>query len=151
MEIRIDNLQDPRIAQLLQEHLADMRRISPPESVHALDLDKLRQPEITFWSLWVDDDLAGCGAIKHLDREHAEIKSMRTANRYRGKGYGAAMLEHILKHAQTIGLKRLSLETGTPDFFIPAHQLYRKYGFETCAPFGDYREDPFSAFFTLAL
>ncbi len=151
MEIRIDNLQDPRIAQLLQEHLADMRRASPPESVHALDLDKLRQPEITFWSLWVDGDLAGCGAIKHLDKEHAEIKSMRTANQFRGLGYGAAMLEHILKHAQTIGLKRLSLETGTPDFFIPAQQLYRKYGFETCGPFGDYREDPFSMFFTRQL
>ncbi len=151
MEIRIDNLQDPRIAQLLQEHLADMRRASPPESVHALDLDKLRQPEITFWSLWVDGDLAGCGAIKHLDMEHAEIKSMRTANQFRGLGYGAAMLEHILKHAQTIGLKRLSLETGTPDFFIPAQQLYRKYGFETCGPFGDYREDPFSMFFTRQL
>lgn len=151
MEICIDKLQDPRIALLLEEHLADMHRLSPPESVHALDLNKLRQPEITFWSLWVDDDLAGCGAITLLDKEHAEIKSMRTANRYRGRGYGAAMLEHILKHAQNIGLKRLSLETGTPDFFIPAQQLYRKYGFVSCGPFGDYREDPFSAFFTLAL
>ena len=142
---------DGSITVVVREEGGRGRAVKGAESVHALDLNKLRQPEITFWSLWVDDDLAGCGAIKLLDKEHAEIKSMRTANRYRGRGYGAAMLEHILKHAQNIGLKRLSLETGTPDFFIPAQQLYRKYGFVSCGPFGDYREDPFSAFFTLAL
>ena len=151
MQSRIDDLQDPRIAQLLEEHLEDMHRTSPPESVHALDLDKLRQPEITFWSLWVGDDLAGCGAIKRLSEDHAEIKSMRTANSHRGKGYGAAMLEHIINHAQASGLKRLSLETGTPDFFIPAQQLYSKYGFEICGPFGDYSLDPYSVFYTKAL
>lgn len=148
VQIRIDDLTSPEIAELLEEHLRDMYAASPPESVHALDLDKLRKPEITFWSAWEGNDLLGCGALKELDATHAEIKSMRSANRFRGKGVGKKMLEHILQVARERQYARLSLETGTQDFFIPARTLYERYGFEYCGPFADYVEDPFSAFMT---
>lgn len=148
MQIHIDDLTSPEIAQLLNEHLQDMYAASPAESVHALDLGKLRKPEITFWSVWDNNELVGCGALKELDPTHAEIKSMRSANRFRGKGAGKKMLEHILQVASDRKYQRLSLETGTPDFFIPARKLYERYGFEYCGPFGDYVEDPYSVFMT---
>ncbi len=151
MEIRIDDLTSPEIAELLEEHLRDMYAASPPESVHALDLSKLRKPEITFWSAWVGSDLVGCGALKELEPGHAEIKSMRSANRFRGTGVGKKMLEHILQVAREREYARLSLETGTQDFFLPARKLYERYGFEYCGPFADYAEDPYSAFMTLSL
>ncbi len=148
MEIRIDDLTSAEIAELLEEHLRDMYAASPPESVHALDLSKLRKPEITFWSAWVGGDLVGCGALKELEPGHAEIKSMRSANRFRGTGVGKKMLEHILQVARKRNYTRLSLETGTQDFFLPARKLYERYGFEYCGPFADYAEDPYSAFMT---
>ncbi|HEY8941864.1 MAG TPA: GNAT family N-acetyltransferase [Cellvibrio sp.] len=148
MQIRIDDLTSPEIAELLNEHLQDMYATSPPESVHALDLNKLRKPEITFWSVWDNDELVGCGAIKELDPTHAEIKSMRSSNRARGTGVGKAMLEHILAVASQRNYQRLSLETGAQDFFIPARTLYERYGFEYCEPFADYKEDPYSVFMT---
>lgn len=148
MHIRIDDLTSPDIAELLNEHLQDMYATSPPESVHALDLDKLRKPEITFWSVWDNNELVGCGAIKELDPTHAEIKSMRSSNRFRGKGVGKKMLEHILLVASQRNYQRLSLETGPQDFFIPARKLYERYGFENCGPFADYKEDPYSVFMT---
>ncbi len=148
MQIRIDDLTSPEIAELLEEHLRDMYAASPPESVHALDLSKLRKPEITFWSAWVGGDLVGCGALKELEPGHAEIKSMRSANRFRGTGVGKKMLEHILQVARERNYTRLSLETGTQDFFLPARKLYERYGFEYCGPFADYAEDPYSAFMT---
>ncbi len=148
MEIRIDDLTSAEIAELLEEHLRDMYAASPPESVHALDLSKLRKPEITFWSAWVGSDLVGCGALKELEPGHAEIKSMRSANRFRGTGVGKKMLEHILQVAREREYARLSLETGAQDFFLPARKLYERYGFEYCGPFADYAEDPYSAFMT---
>lgn len=151
MLIRVDDLRGPEVALLLTEHLDDMYAVSPPESVHALDLDKLRRPEITFWSVWDGDQLAGCAALKHLEDGHAEIKSMRTANLYRGKGVAIKIMEHILAVAAEREYERLSLETGTQDFFIPARKLYERFGFEYCGPFGDYAEDPYSAFMTKAL
>lgn len=151
MLIKIDDLRGHEVAQILTEHLTDMYAVSPPESVHALDLDKLRKPEITFWSVWDGNQLAGCGAIKELDATHAEIKSMRTANAYRGKGVAVKIMEHILGVAAERNYQRLSLETGTQDFFIPARKLYERFGFEYCGPFGDYAEDPYSAFMTKAL
>ncbi len=151
MQIRIDDLTSPEIAELLNEHLQDMYAASPPESVHALDLGKLRKPEITFWSVWDNNELVGCGAIKELDSTHAEIKSMRSSNRFRGKGVGKKMLEHILAVASQRNYQRLSLETGSQDFFIPARKLYERYGFEVCGPFSDYKEDPYSVFMTRKL
>ncbi len=151
MEIRIDDLTSEAIAELLTEHLQDMYAASPPESVHALDLTKLRKPEISFWCVWDGEELMGCGALKELTPQHAEIKSMRSANRFRGRGVGKAMLQHILQVARERNYARLSLETGTQDFFIPARKLYEGFGFEYCGPFGDYKEDPYSAFMTKSL
>jgi putative acetyltransferase len=153
--IRLDDLSDPRIATFMEEHLQDMRATSPPESVHALDMDKLRQPDIRFWSVWITDTqgeaLAGTGAIKRLDDRHAELKSMRTGARFRGQGLARQLLDHIVGQARSMGYQRLSLETGTQPFFAPAHQLYLGYGFEDCAPFGSYAPDPNSRFLTLLL
>lgn len=151
MLIKIDDLRSPEVAQILTEHLQDMYAVSPPESVHALDLEKLRQPDITFWAVWDADQLAGCGAIKELDASHAEIKSMRTANAYRGKGVAVKIMEHILAVAAERNYRRLSLETGPQEFFLPARKLYERFGFEYCGPFGDYVEDPYSTFMTKSL
>lgn len=154
MHIRIDDLRGPEIRALLEEHLADMRRISPPESVHALDLDALRRPEISFWTAWSGDELVGCGALKALkapDGRHGEIKSMRVSQRHRRTGAGRAMLQHILDEARRRGLARLSLETGSQVDFAPARQLYASAGFVECGPFASYVEDPYSVFMTRAL
>ncbi|WP_152360225.1 GNAT family N-acetyltransferase [Microlunatus speluncae] len=148
MKIIVDDLSGPAIAALLTEHLDDMRATSPPESKHALDLDDLRRPEVTFWSAFDDDDLVGCGAIKRLDATHAEIKSMRTARSRQGAGVASVLLTHILAEARRMGFRRVSLETGSAEFFAPARGLYRKFGFADCAPFAGYRLDPNSVFLT---
>ena len=149
--IRRDDLAGPEIRALLVEHLRHMHSLSPPESVHALNLGGLRQPEITFWTAWDREALAGCGALRALDGRHGEIKSMRAAQPYRGRGVGKAMVEHIVAEARARGYARLSLETGSEDGFLPARSLYASYGFVTCAPFADYRDDPNSVFMTKAL
>jgi len=151
IEIRVDDLSDPRIAEFLRAHLNDMHANSPPESVHALDLSGLKRPEITFWSAWSDSTLVGCGALKRLDESHGELKSMRTSPAHRRMGIGLLILEHILGEARRLGLQRLSLETGSMEFFNPAHALYKNCGFVECPPFGDYIEDPNSLFMTRTL
>lgn len=149
--IRPDDLTSPEIAELLADHLREMNQHSPPESVHAFDLDRLRQPEITFWSIWSKDELVGCGAIKELDPTHAEIKSMRTDPKYRGQGAAKAMLRHILDEARQRGYERLSLETGSMAAFEPARRLYAAHGFTDCGPFANYTLDPNSTFMTFEL
>jgi putative acetyltransferase len=151
VEIKIDDLNGPEIHELLQEHLRNMHLHSPPESVHALDLEGLRQPEITFWTVWEDGELLGCGALKELDSQHAEIKSMRTASAHLRKGIAAHLLRHILEESARRGYTRLSLETGSMEAFEPARQLYARFGFAYCGPFGDYVEDPYSVFMTKEL
>ncbi len=151
MEIVVDDLSGPEIASFLEEHVRDMLAITPAESKHALDLDALRRPEITFWSVLDACTLVGCGAIKRLDERHAEVKSMRTAADHRGTGVASRLLEHILAEAQRKGFSRLSLETGATDPFRPARRLYAKFGFEYCGPFADYRPDPLSVFMTKVL
>jgi putative acetyltransferase len=151
LTIRLDDLTSPEIAELLADHLREMNQHSPPESVHALDLEKLKRPEITFWSIWSDDKLVGCGALKELDPTHAEIKSMRTTPKYRGQGAGKIMLRHILEEAKIRGYERLSLETGSMTAFEPARRLYAAHGFTDCGPFADYILDPNSVFMTLEL
>jgi putative acetyltransferase len=145
-EIRIDDLDGPEIAAFLAEHIRDMRAVSPPESKHALDLEGLRKPEITFWTVWEDQQLIACGAIKELDPRHGEIKSMRTSASHRGKGVATFVLQHILRVAKDRGYERVSLETGSMPFFEPARRLYRSHGFHDCEPFADYKEDPNSVF-----
>ena len=151
MEIRTGGLDHPAVASLLQEHLQSMAQLSPPESIHALDLDALRTPQITFWSAWQDDELMGCGALKQLDAAHGEIKSMRTASRHRRKGVAAAMLAHILAEAQRRAYTQVSLETGSMAGFEAARTLYARHGFEPCGPFADYTDDPNSVFMTRAV
>ena len=151
MRIELDDLSRPEIHALLSEHLRNMYEVSPPESVHALDLDRLRSPEITFWTAWDGTLLIGCGALKELDSLHGEIKSMRTPQALRRRGAGRAILNHIIAVARTRGYQRLSLETGSMEAFRPAQKLYESAGFSFCGPFGVYREDPNSAFMTLRL
>lgn len=151
MHIIADDLSHPQVHALLQEHLAQMHAQSPPESVHALDLQRLRVPEISFWTVWDGDTLIGCGALKALSAEHGEIKSMRTPQAQRRRGAGRAVLRHIMAEARARGYRRLSLETGSMDAFVPARQLYRSEGFHDCAPFADYADDPNSVFMTIEL
>lgn len=149
MDIRLDDLAHPQIAVFLEAHLEDMRSVSPPESKHALDLDALRKPDIRFYTGWEGDLLLVCGAIKILTSDHGEIKSMRSLPLRRGEGLGSQMLQHLLSEARQLGIKRLSLETGSMPFFYPAHTLYRKFGFTVCNPFHTYKSDPNSVFFSL--
>ncbi|HZW73846.1 MAG TPA: GNAT family N-acetyltransferase [Caldimonas sp.] len=151
LRIIADDLSGPEIRALLEEHLRSMHALSPPESVHALDLAKLRRPDITFWTVWDDAVLVGCGALKELDRAHGEIKSMRTPQALRRRGAGRAMLTHILEVARSRRYERLSLETGSGDAFAPAQRLYESFGFTRCGPFADYVLDPHSVFMTLRL
>ena len=151
MIIKTDNLTHPAVLALLDAHLEHMHATSPPESVHALDVDALRAPGITFWSAWEGDDVLGCGALKELDPAHGEIKSMRTASAHLGTGVASRLLQHMIGIARVRGYRRLSLETGTGEAFEPAHQLYLKFGFVECGPFADYTHDPFSRFMTLSI
>ena len=151
MEIRVDDLSGPEIRGLLEEHLANMRQISPPESTHALPIEGLRKPDVTFWTVWENGELLGCGALKELDAEHGEIKSMRTVSRHLKKGVAKTLLDYIIAEAGRRGYCRLSLETGSMAAFEPARQLYARAGFTCCAPFGNYREDSNSVFMTKEL
>jgi putative acetyltransferase len=148
MDIRVDDLSSPEIIRLLHEHLRSVALHSPPESVHALGLEALRNPDITFWSAWQDSELMGCGAIKELDSRHGEIKSMRTVSSHLRKGVAATLMHHILEEAERRSYERLSLETGSMDAFAPARSLYASFGFEPCGPFANYVEDPYSVFMT---
>ena len=148
MQIKIDDLNGSEIYELLQEHLQSMALHSPPESMHALDREALRKPEITFWTVWEGDALLGCGALKELDSHHAEIKSMRTSSLHLRKGVAKNLLNHLLEEAKRRGYRRLSLETGAMGVFEPARKFYAQFGFTYCEPFADYVEDPYSVFMT---
>ncbi len=146
-----DDLSGPQIALFLDEHVQQMRSITPLESVHALDLDGLRRPGITFWSVLDDDCLVGCGALRRLNADHAELKAMRTRPTRKRSGIASLLLAHIITQAQRAEFNRISLETGAAPFFLPARKLYEKFGFEYCEPFADYRPDRSSAFMTREL
>ena len=151
MSITEGGLDDPDVLALLREHLQGMADHSPPESIHALDVEGLKAPGITFWTMRDGSEVLGCIALKQLDERHGEIKSMRTASAHLRKGVGAALLEHLVAEARRRGYERLSLETGSGPGFEAAHALFRKFGFVECGPFADYREDPFSRFMTIVL
>jgi len=151
VHIERDDLSRPEIAELLKEHLASMFVHSPPESVHALPIESLRSPDITFWSVWENGELLGCGALKELDPQHGEIKSMRTASAHLRKGVARAVVRQIIAEAKQRGYRRLSLETGSMAAFEPARRLYAACGFSYCGPFGDYVNDPNSVFMTMEL
>lgn len=149
--IREDDLTGEAIAELLRLHLDEMHQWSPPESVHAMPIERLRQPDVTFYSAWQSGRLAACGAIKHLADDHGELKSMRAHPDFRGRGAGKAILHHLMAVARARGYARLSLETGRPDPFLPARCLYEAHGFAECPPFGDYVADDFSICMTRTL
>jgi putative acetyltransferase len=155
MQITLDDLTGPDIRALLEVHFAGMLASSPPGSCHFLDFDGLNAPDVTFWSIWDQGHLAGCGALKQLDAahgpNHGEVKSMRTDAAHLGKGVGTAMLRHIISEAKARGMTRLSLETGSTPDFDAAHALYLGHGFAYCAPFADYVLDPFSRYMTLEI
>ena len=151
MDIRIDDLQGSAIQALLQVHLDAMYEHSPPESVHALDLDALRHPSITFWTAWDGEELLGCGALKQHSAEHGELKSMRTASAHVRKGVAKAILRHIESAARAKGIQRISLETGPHAPFAAAQKLYASEGFVECGPFADYVLDPYSMFMSKTL
>jgi putative acetyltransferase len=151
LEFRIDDLEGDAIRALVARHLHGMHENSPPESVHAFDLSGLRDPAVTFWSVWDGDALAGMGALKQIDGARGEIKSMRVSDAFLGKGIGRAMLNHILGEARRRGMTSLWLETGSAPAFTPALSLYESAGFTRCGPFDDYVEDPFSIFMTMTL
>ena len=147
--IRVDDVRGAAVVELLQLHLRSVALHSPPESIHALDLDALRKPDITFWTAWQHDRLLGCGALRALDDAHGEIKSMKTAPQHLRQGVAGALLRHIIGEARQRRYRRLSLETGSMEAFAPARALYARYGFEECGPFADYVEDPYSIFMTM--
>lgn len=151
MHIDTDDLTREPVRALLADHMVDMVATSPPESVHALDLTGLTDPAVTVWTLWDGPTVLGCAALKALPGGEGEIKSMRTAATARGRGVATRLLEHLLAEARRRGYVRLSLETGTQEFFAPARRLYTRYGFVPCGPFGDYAVDPNSAYYALAL
>jgi putative acetyltransferase len=149
--IRPNDLTGTEIIALLQLHLNEMHQWSPACSVHAMPAERLRAPDVAFYAAWHGERLAACGAIKHLDATHGELKSMRAHPDYRGKGAGRAMLDHLLAVARARGYQRVSLETGRPQPFLPARRLYEANGFAECPPFGDYVSDDFSICLTRAL
>ena len=148
MHIELDDLSRLEVHALLQEHLSNMYELSPPENVHALDLTALRQPDVTFWTVWDGGVLLGCGALKELTPTHGEVKSMRTPQALRRRGAARAVLTHIVSEARSRGYRRLSLESGSMEAFKPAHTLYERFGFRFCGPFADYTADPNSVFMT---
>ena len=151
MRIEVDDLTRNEVLGLLQEHLANMYELSPPEQVFALDVSKLRAADVTFWTVWENDVLLGCGALKELSPTHGEIKSMRTPRALRRRGAGRAVLAHIVAEARQRGYETLSLETGSHPAFLPAQTLYQSFGFVYSGPFGSYRENPHSVFMSLRL
>ncbi|MCR8632091.1 GNAT family N-acetyltransferase [Paenibacillus radicis (ex Xue et al. 2023)] len=151
MIILLDDLSGPEVASLIGEHLQSMTLHSPPESIHALNLEGLKKPDVTFWSAWEEDQLVGCGALKEIDDQHGEVKSMRTSTQHLRKGVAKGILTHIIEEAKRRGYQRLSLETGSMEAFEPARRLYESFGFQYCEPFSDYIEDPYSAFMKLEL
>tara|TARA_B100000131_G_C18103561_1_gene606930 strand:- start:966 stop:1421 length:456 start_codon:yes stop_codon:yes gene_type:complete len=144
-----NNFDDPKVNELLNKHFFELRSVSPEGSTHVLDIPGLKDPSIRFWSLWENDELIGCGAIKIFDNNHGEFKSIRVADKFRKSGVGEKIISHLIDRAKQIGIKKLSIETGAGDFFLPARKLFKKFGFISCKPFAHYKEDPNSRYYTL--
>ena len=151
VQIRTDDLSGAPTRSLIAVHLAGMHATSPPESVHALDVDALARPDVQFWSAWIGDEVAGIAALTRLDTERGELKSMRVDDRFRGSGVGRMLLRHLIAEARAAGLTSVWLETGSAPEFLPALRLYESEGFVRCPPFAPYVADPFSIFMTRTL
>ena len=148
IEGNFDNLE---VNDLLKKHFIELRSVSPEGSTHVLDIDGLKDPSIKFWSLWEDNKLIGCGALKFLEKNHGEFKSIRVADEFKKKGAGKRIINHLIEEAKKLKISKLSIETGAGDFFLPARNLFSKFGFKLCPPFAHYKEDPHSCYYTLNL
>ena len=145
------NFDHPEVNELLKKHFAELRDASPEGSAHVLDIPGLKAPSIKFWSLWEQSQLIGCGALKFLDENHGEFKSIRVHDNFRGKGYGIKIINHLINEAKNLKIQKLSIETGSGDFFAPARKLFDSCGFEPCPPFAHYKEDINSLYLTKLL
>ena len=145
------NFDNPEVHELLKKHFIELRAASPEGSAHVLDIPGLKVPSINFWSLWQNDELMGCGALKFLDKDHGEFKSIRIHDNFRGEGYGINVINHLINEAKKLNIIRLSIETGAGDFFTPARKLFKNCSFETCEPFAHYKEDINSVYLTKKL
>tara|TARA_A100000164_G_C21556339_1_gene607482 strand:+ start:81 stop:548 length:468 start_codon:yes stop_codon:yes gene_type:complete len=143
-----DNFNDPEVNQLLNNHFIELKSVSPKGSTHVLDIPGLQVSSIKFWSLWENNKLMGCGALKFLDKNHGEFKSIRVHDNFRGKGYGLKIINHLIEEAKKLDINRLSIETGSGNFFAPARKLFNKCGFKPCPPFAHYKIDVNSLYFT---
>ena len=143
-----DNFDDPQVNELLTKHFIELRSVSPAGSTHVLDIQGLKDQSIKFWSLWENDELIGCGALKFLDENHGEFKSIRVADKFRKKGTGEKIFDHLIKKVKEIGIKKISIETGSGKYFEPARKLFKKFNFQLCKPFAHYKDDPNSCFYT---
>ena len=148
IEGNFDNLE---VNNLLKKHFIELRSVSPAGSTHVLDIDGLKDPSIKFWSLWENNKLIGCGALKFLEKNHGEFKSIRVADEFRKKGIGERIINHLIEEAKKLSISKLSIETGAGDFFLPARNLFSKFGFKSCPPFAHYKDDPISCYYTLDL
>ena len=145
------NFNNPEVHELLTNHFIELRAVSPEDSCHVLDIAGLKDPSIKFWSLWDENNLMGSGALKFLDKEHGEFKSIRVSDKFRGKGNGSKVINHLINEAKKLNIKRLSLETGAGDFFLAARKLFLKCGFETCEPFSNYKDNINSVYMTMQI
>lgn len=143
------NFDNPKVNELLVNHFKELRSVSPENSCHVLDIKGLKTENIKFWSLWEEDELVGCGALKFLEKKHGELKSIRIADTFRKKNYGKKVIEHLILEAKKLEITKLSLETGAGNFFKPARKLFRNCGFNDCDPFDDYKENPDSCYMTI--
>ena len=146
IEGNFDNLE---VNDLLKKHFIELRSVSPAGSTHVLDIDGLKDPSIKFWSLWENNKLIGCGALKFLEKGHGEFKSIRVADEFRKKGIGERIINHLIEEAKKLEISKLSIETGAGEFFLPARNLFSKFGFKSCPPFAHYKDDPNSCYYTL--
>ena len=145
------NFDNSEVNDLLKKHFIELRSVSPAGSTHVLDIDGLKDPSIKFWSLWEDNKLVGCGALKFLEKNHGEFKSIRVADEFKKKGAGERIINHLIEEAKKLKISKLSIETGAGEFFLPARKLFSKFGFKKCPPFAHYKEDPNSCYYTLNL
>ena len=145
------NFDNSEVNNLLKKHFIELRSVSPAGSTHVLDIEGLKDPSIKFWSLWENNKLVGCGALKFLEKNHGEFKSIRVADEFKKKGIGERIINHLIEEAKKLKISKLSIETGAGDFFLPARNLFSKFGFKTCPPFAHYKDDPNSCYYTLNL
>ena len=145
------NFDNPEVDELLRKHFIELRSVSPAGSTHVLDIDGLKNPSIKFWSLWENEKLMGCGALKFLNENHGEFKSIRVADQYRGKGYGQKIISHLIAEAKELKIKKISIETGSGEFFKSARRLFKNFGFEKCEPFSHYKTDTNSCYMSLEI